>query len=367
MNSRICFIIPEYNSATPTHFNYIYGLLDALQKNFDIFLIIEKGGKPDFLKNNNYYVQRFKFLPFRIVENALIILYARFKGYCDFYIHYSFLSAFNASTTVKIFGGRTFHWNCGLPWLYKRNFIRNLFERIVYKLITFLVTGTESLRKQYSFHYCLPLTKIKVMPNLIDCDRFSDAFFARNEMRNRLNISLGSRVILFAHCLSKRKGADHLPEIIKGFKGEDVILVIAGHGAERGMIESKIKNDGLQDKVRFLGWIPNAEIQKYFGMADVFILPSEEEGFPHVVLEAMASSLPVVAFDVGGVKDIVPPEFSEYIAVAGDISGFTRRIKKISGLSEIELKKIKNIGLDWVKNFDMKLAVEKFKDLLQYR
>ena len=280
---KICFIIPEYNPVTPTHFKYIYELLNAIQRDFDIFLVAERGsGRPDFIDKKNFYMQKFRFAPLRILENLLLFIRLRLMGYKNFYIHYSFLSAFNTSIIARISGGRTFYWNCGLPWLYKRNPVRETFELLTYKLITYLVTGTEGLKKEYSRHYFLSLSKIKVLPNWIDLNNFKTNCAVSEKIRKEIDPSGQNKILLFVHRLSKRKGAHYLPEIISGLKNENVILAVIGDGPEREMLESKVKSQ--KSKVKFFGWVPNEKIQDYFGAADIFIMPSEEEGFPHVLL-----------------------------------------------------------------------------------
>ena len=371
MRSKLCFIIPEYNATTPTHFNYIYGLIDALRKDLDIFLIIEKGGKPDFIKNGSYYAQRFSFLPLRALENILAVLYARLKGYRNFYIHYSFLSAFNASIVAKISGGRTFYWNCGLPWLYKRGFFREAFERLVYKNVDFLVTGTEGLKKEYSKHYSLPLSKIKVLPNWIDLENFRIDRAVSEKIRKEIDPTGKNKILLFVHRLSKRKGVHYLPDIISSLKNENVILAVIGDGPEREVLESKVKKSlptGRQEKskVKFFGWIPNEKIKDYFGAADIFIMPSEEEGFPHVLLEAMASGVPFIAFSAGGVREISPPEFSGHIVTLGDKNGFINKVKELLHYKEEEIGRLSDIEKKWVKRFDLPVVIEKFKNLLYY-
>ena len=379
---KICFIIPEYQFSTPTHFNYLYELIENLQQEVDIFLIIERGDKPDFFppkadpclpastappaeKGGKIYVQKFRFLPFRFIENLLILFWARISGYKDFYIHYSFLSAFNASLIVKALGGRTFYWNCGLPWLYKHNSIRETFELLTYKLITYLVTGTEGLKNQYATHYRLPLAKIKVLPNWINVEQVTSdkRQGIRDELRKSLKISDGTKVLLFVHRLSRRKGAHYLAEIVKLLKAEQFVLLIAGDGPERKNIEFGIRNYELGDKARFLGWVPQNEILKYFAVADIFIMPSEEEGFPHVLLEAMAARVPFVAFNVGGVGEIVPPEFSYYLVASGNLSDFVKKIKELLNADSKNLGVLKQSELNWVRQFDIKFAIERFKNL----
>lgn len=361
---KLCFIIPEYRVAAATHFNYLYKLISLLEKERDIFLITECGDQPDFLKSSMIYTQKFRFLPLRFAENFLILSWARLCGYKDFYAHYSFLAAFNSSLLVNLLDGRTFYWNCGLPWLYERSFLREKFEQLIYKLVTFLVTGTEGLKKEYARHYRLPLSKIKVMPNWVDIDRFSQKSVAAAHLKFKLNISPEKKVILFTHRLSKRKGVHYLPEILKKISDQQVVLLVIGDGPERGDMELRIRNYGLSSRVKFLGWVPNRDLADYYALADVFILPSEEEGFPRVLLEAMAAMVPFVAFDVGGVREIVPPEFSKYLTENGDPDGFIEKIKELLYSDSKSLEILKQNELKWVRQFDIKFAVERFDQLL---
>lgn len=364
---KLAFVIPEYNPTTPTHFNYLYDLLGNISKEFDLFLIAEKGsGRPDFIKENKFYLQKFRSGPMRILENIFLLFQLRLKGYKDFYIHYSFLSAFNASLIVKSLGGRTFYWNCGLPWKYKRSLIRETFELLTYKFITYLVTGTEGLKKEYAKNYQFPLDRIKVLPNWIDVRKVESqkSKVKSGELREKLNIPVGTKVLLFAHRLSRRKGAHYLSEIVKLLKAEPIVLLIAGDGPEREALNLQLKTHNLQQKVRMLGWVPQNEVLKYFSVADIFLLPSEEEGFPHVLLEAMAMGVPFVAFDIGGVKEITPPEFLEYIIAPVDVKNFSDKIKEILRYNGERIEKMSAIERDWVKQFDLLITIDKFRDII---
>jgi glycosyltransferase involved in cell wall biosynthesis len=286
-------------------------------------------------------------------------------GYNDIYVHYSFFSALLASITVRPLGGRVFYWNCGEPWKYQRSAFREFFERFTYKVITFLVTGTEGLKQQYAKHYNLPLEKIKVMPNWIDLRRVeSDKRSAKGEeMKKKLNIFPDQRVILFAHRLSKRKGAHYLPEILNRLKDQNVVLIIVGDGPERENLQLQITNYQLQDKVRFLGWVPQSQVLRYFTIADVFLMPSEEEGFPHVLLEAMAMGTPFIASDVGGVKETIPPEMSEYVVPLGNVEEFSKKLDNVISKSDKEIKELKFALMKGSQNYDIFNALIIFKSL----
>lgn len=80
-------------------------------------------------------------------------------------------------------------------------------------------------------------------------------------------------------------------------------LAIVGEGRERPNLESRIAQLGLADRVRLLG--NRGDVPALLGEADVFVLSSVAEGMPGVLLEAMASALPIVATNVGGVSEVV--------------------------------------------------------------
>jgi glycosyltransferase involved in cell wall biosynthesis len=76
-------------------------------------------------------------------------------------------------------------------------------------------------------------------------------------------------------------------------------LLVIGAGPLRGHMERMARAAGISDSVRFLGMIPHKEIARWMNAAHCLCLPSRSEGMPNVVLEALASGLPVVATDVG--------------------------------------------------------------------
>ena len=71
--------------------------------------------------------------------------------------------------------------------------------------------------------------------------------------------------------------------------------------------------------------MPNRDVARLYAAADVFLMPSEEEGFPRVLLEAMVHRLPFVATDVGGVRDVVPASCAASVVADGDMAAFIDR------------------------------------------
>jgi glycosyltransferase involved in cell wall biosynthesis len=110
--------------------------------------------------------------------------------------------------------------------------------------------------------------------------------------------------LLFVGRLDRKKGLDRLLDIFRMLKDRypGLRLTIAGDGPERRRIENAIKENGLRD-IRMVGQIPQSGIYSYYLNSTVMVHPSDVESFSMVVLEAMASGLPVVATDLAAIKE----------------------------------------------------------------
>jgi len=124
--------------------------------------------------------------------------------------------------------------------------------------------------------------------------------------------------------LEKRKGANVLLEAWQ--KMDDGILWIVGSGAEESVLEKVAKELRLQ-RVQFLGGTLNP--LDYYHAADVFILPSIQEGFPNVILEAMSCGLPCIASEIGGVTDIMKQDSQGILVPPGDAERLSEAIARM--------------------------------------
>ena len=105
------------------------------------------------------------------------------------------------------------------------------------------------------------------------------------------------------------------------------VLLMVGEGPERASAQTLAKRLGLQDRVRFLG--RQDRIEELTSLADVFLLPSELESFGLSALEAMASEVPVVGSDAGGMPEVVQHTETGYLLPVGDIEGMAARTIEI--------------------------------------
>lgn len=364
LNQRvsIAYILPDYDPATGSHFFHLYELLRRSSAELDIFLIIERAETCPSDLPLGVYCQKFSWPPLRLAELFFVVLRERMRGRRNFYTHYSFFGGFISWFVARIFGGRAYYWNAGMPWQYRRGF----FEETAFRFIlnhNILVTGTGGLADKYREHYKLKKENIRIMPNWTSVSRFQDES-ARAGLRRSLNIPEEARVVLFVHHLSRRKGSHFIlptAEIVTK-KLRNVIFVIVGAGPEYEKLKSEIRNSGAENNVRLIGEVPNRRIQDYFAAADVFFMPSEEEGFPHVLLEAMAAGIPYVASDVGAVREITPPELQSFVSEPA-VGFFSEKIVELLNKPMPELERIKAIEQSWVRQYDTAEVLTKFAAL----
>jgi glycosyltransferase involved in cell wall biosynthesis len=143
--------------------------------------------------------------------------------------------------------------------------------------------------------------RFEVVPNVVDTSLFAPARAA-----SALSRQACTRV-LFVGAQVDRKG---VPQLLEAFRAvlhrrENMDLDIVGDGPERGRYEAIATSLGLAEAVRFHGNKSKAEVASLMRDACFVVLPSLSENLPCVLLEALASGLPLVATDVGGVTEIV--------------------------------------------------------------
>ena len=146
----------------------------------------------------------------------------------------------------------------------------------------------------------------RVVPLGFDLSAFAavdDA--ARRDARAALEIPAGAKVISTVGRLTAIK--QHrlfLDTVTKVAAAQPAALaLIAGDGELRAELESYAANLGIADRVRFLGW--RRDLATIYAATDVFLLTSRNEGTPVALIEAMATGVPGVSTDVGGVKDVI--------------------------------------------------------------
>jgi glycosyltransferase involved in cell wall biosynthesis len=182
-------------------------------------------------------------------------------------------------------------------WLY--GLLRPL-VRVVWRNAAEVIANSEGLR-QLALETA-PKQPISVIYNGVDTLQFSPADRQERAGDGVLRLLCVSR-------LTPRKGVGYLLEAVAMLKerygGGKVRLSIAGEGDEKAALMRKAEELGIQDSVEFAGCVAHDDLPAMYRKADLFVLPSLNEGMSNTVLEAIASGLAVLATDTGGTKELV--------------------------------------------------------------
>lgn len=211
-------------------------------------------------------------------------------------IHTHLSSIVYAALWVLTHKSGMIHTLHSVPELENRNLVRRLISTQLFRSGKAVpVAVSNSLKIRTAAFYGIPESKVETVYNPVDTSRFY-----------HVNIK-EEHEITFIH-VGRLTQVKNQTLLLKAFadlyeKGIAAKLVILGSGDMEPILKKQAEELGIIDSVSFEGYKPNVE--EYLATADVFVLPSNYEGLPLSVLEAMAAGLPVVATNVGGVADIV--------------------------------------------------------------
>ncbi|MEP1356253.1 MAG: glycosyltransferase family 4 protein [Tateyamaria sp.] len=153
---------------------------------------------------------------------------------------------------------------------------------------------------------------------------------APEEYKPKANSAPGKRII-FVGRLAAVKGVRVLLEAFEKVHADhpSAELVLVGDGMERADIETHANALGCREKVRFTGYLSQTEVAEELARADLFALPSFAEGVPVVLMEAMASQLPVVATRIAGIPELVEDGTSGLVVPPGNVEAFAQALHRL--------------------------------------
>jgi glycosyltransferase involved in cell wall biosynthesis len=128
-----------------------------------------------------------------------------------------------------------------------------------------------------------------------------------------------------------QKGLDVLVEAMRSLPG--CTLTFVGEGPERARLEELVRSSSLVDRVEFAGWVDPPWTATW--SFDVVAMPSVNEGFPLVIVEAMMAGIPVVASTVGGIPEIVVPGSTGLLVAPGDREELVEALRRLAADAEL--------------------------------
>ncbi|RAJ16183.1 N-acetyl-alpha-D-glucosaminyl L-malate synthase BshA [Olleya aquimaris] len=201
---------------------------------------------------------------------------------------------------------------------------------------------------------------INVVTNFIDINKFNHDF---TDCQRAMMATDDEKIITH---ISNMREVKRIPDVINIFyniqKEIPAKLMMVGEGPEREPAERLCQKLGISDKVVFFG--NSNEIDRILCFSDLFLLPSKTESFGLSALEAMASGVPVISSNTGGIPEVNKEGFSGFLSNVGDVEAMSKNALHILK-SEAVLKQFKTNAKLQAKNFDIHQIVPKYEAIYQ--
>jgi glycosyltransferase involved in cell wall biosynthesis len=238
----------------------------------------------------------------------------------------------NAGDTLKfaVLSKKTTGWkqpiiarNASMVSLYINNPITKWINGVWYKYTDYVISVSENSKQDINALFPVTIPKSAVIPVGIEIIPPQEVALIGGDPTQKHIIHVGG--------FSFEKNHEGLLSIYKKHleKYPNTHLHLLGEGPKRAEIQKLSETLGLNDKVTFYGWVSNP--MNYVRKADVLVLPSIIEGLPGVILEAMISKVVTVAYNIGGVSEVVQNNETGYLVTKNDEAGFVKALEKALG------------------------------------
>ena len=220
----------------------------------------------------------------------------------------------------------TFHGHVFSGYFWK---VKTLFfiwiERFLALFTDRIITVSEELKKELVEKYRIALEK---KFSVVELGFELEDLLKLPERGNQQTINIGivGRLVLIKNHKMLFKACRD------GFQTRPYKIIVIGDGEMRGELEKYAEELGIRDRIEFKGWIK--DLNAIYEGLDIVALTSLNEGTPVSLIEALAAGKPVVATNVGGVKDIVKDGVNGYLVESGNVEKFAKRLMELISDSE---------------------------------
>ncbi len=359
--NRICFCnsVVSWGGGEKWHYDMAVRLH---AKNFPVIVMTNKNSEiREKLRNTTIPVINFKITNLSFLNPIKIFLVARAikKAKINMII-------LNLSTDLKIVGVAS--KLVGVPnVVYRRGSaipIRNTFlNRFLFKYIVdeVIANSEETKRTIISKNPDLfDKRKIKIIYNGIYIDTFDAQNAVNIYTRKNDEIVIGN-----AGRLVKQKGQKYLVDLALNLKNKGINfkIIIAGEGKMENELRSLVKKNNLDDKIEFIGFVE--DMKSFMQSIDIFVLTSIWEGFGYVLVEAMACSKPIVAFNISSNPEVVQDNETGFLVEPFDVEAMAEKVNLLVSDKNLREKMGKEGRKRVEKVFTFSRTLENFEAVVE--
>jgi L-malate glycosyltransferase len=325
----------------------------------------------DFLSGNLFYHEvsvsdypLFDYPPYELVLSSKLVDVVKYEKLDLLHVHYAIPHASAAYMAKQILASQ----GINIPFI---TTLHGTDITLVGKdpsfepVITFAINQSdavtavsESLKQDTYINFPKVKKEIKVIPNFICLDEYN---MEVGVCQKKMYAPKGERILIHVSNFRKVKRVEDVVRIFE--KVRKVIpskLILVGDGPERGNIEKLCRELNICDDVRSLGKIVNPE--QILKISDLFLLPSETESFGLAALEAMASKVPVISTNSGGLTEVNVNGFSGYLSNVGDVEDMAKNAISILK-DDATLNQFKANAYQQANKFDIAKILPMYENL----
>jgi glycosyltransferase involved in cell wall biosynthesis len=331
---KVCFISPEYWPLSGGTGAYVYYLSNELMKNgYKIYVVTGAQVAKDVQVNDQLSVYFLKIPKTPIVKSFMLagasyrklnsvkntanvdITHANLPLTPNFAVPPNFGKTLvcTVHSTWKgeaeaIKGEPYSRLNPNEKFMVSFNWFLRFFEIRMLERANRIIAVSDFTRQELRKYYNIPENKIRVIHNGVDINKFKPAV-GKRKVKEELGFNPDAIAILSVGRLYARKGLfsliESMPQVIKRFSNAKFIISGKGQSNEMRKLVAHAEKLGVKDNIIFTGYYPDKKLPKLYQAADVFAFSTFYEHHPFAILEALATGLPVVTTNVGGIPETI--------------------------------------------------------------
>lgn len=244
----------------------------------------------------------------------------------------------------------------GWPWL-QLTLLSWLERRNARRADLVLSTSRYCIERIHA-HYGVPAERLRLVPEGLELDPWEPVAAA------------GDREPFRVLCVARQYPRKRIVDLISAFalvlrQEPRARLTLIGDGPEHGALLAQVRRLGLEEQVAILGAVASdAEVRRWYARASVFCLPSEQEGFGIVFLEAMAAGLPVVSTTAAAIPEVVPDGRAGLLVAPRDPAALAAALLRLLGDPELQ-NRCRSFGREHVRQFSWDRVAERFLEAVE--
>ncbi|TVP57710.1 MAG: glycosyltransferase family 1 protein [Nodularia sp. (in: Bacteria)] len=242
---------------------------------------------------------------------------------------------------------------------------RRLIEKSTYQRCDRFIVLSQAFGNILHQQYQIPWHKIHIIPGGVNINWFQ-ANLSPQVARQQLDWPENRRILFTTRRLVQRVGIDKLLQALAIIKPQvpDVWLAIAGRGHLQATLQQQVKELGLEDNVKFLGFLPDAQLPLAYQAAELTVMPSQSfEGFGLAIIESLACGTPVLCTPIGGMPEILSQFSPDLITDSTAASAIAEKLVQIL-LGKLSIPSRQECREYAVNNFDWQQIAQEVRQVL---